>query len=122
MEWRAGQGPRKKSVIVPDAWAVAVLHGLEGTGLAVDPYRDHALGRESTRRAASAFKRAAARRAAEVEARVKRELGLREVAAWAANMLEARIAQDPMMAILTGLVDLCGHALTQDLDVEILGQ
>ncbi|WP_373499102.1 hypothetical protein [Desulfococcus sp.] len=122
MEWRAGKGPRKKSVIVPDEWAVAVLHGLEGTAIAVDPYRDHALGRENTRKAAAAFRRAVTRRVAEAEARVKQELGLREVPAWAANMVKARIAQDPLTAIFTGLVDLCGHALTHDVDVEILGQ
>jgi hypothetical protein len=122
MEWRAGKEPKVNSVIVPDELAVAVLDLLKATSVAVDPYSDHALGRESTRMAAEAFRKSCDRRAAEAGEMVKQELGLRELPAWAEKMVEARIGRDRLMAICAGLMDLCEHALAHDVDVEILGQ
>lgn len=122
MEWRAGKDPNVQSVIVPDEFVVAILNLLQGTGVALDPYRDLTLGNESTQRMAEALRESWDLHRVGAEDKVKQELGVWALPAWAEKMVAARMGQDRLMTICAALIALCEYALAENVDIEVLGQ
>ena len=122
MEWRAGTGPNAQSVIVPDEFVVAILLLLQQSGVTIDPYRDQTLGKENTQRILEVLKTIRDLKRVEVEDEVKLELGILELPVWAEKMVAARMEQDTLTKICAALIGLCEYALSQGIDIEVLGQ
>lgn len=122
MEWRTGAGASSRSVVVPQDAVVSIVGLLGPTGVPIDPYRDRVLDRDSTRTVSARLRSVRDEQAARVADGVRRELGVRELPAWAGKLVEARAARNELLKVCEELIGLCEYALDHDLDVEVRGQ